>query len=116
MQGGFMDGLALTLTSSCHLRNGKFLEASWDNYFYTRQWNVPRKIDVHIMDPGVDQPGGAGEAGVPASAAAVACAYARAVGKVPTAFPINHGEISFKPKTFVPPVPKSPTNGLKFTY
>jgi isoquinoline 1-oxidoreductase beta subunit len=116
MQGGFMDGLALTLTSSCHLRNGKFLEASWDNYFYTRQWNVPRDIEVHIMDPGVDQPGGAGEAGVPASAAAVACAYARAVGKVPTYFPINHGEISFKPKTFVPPVPPSPTNGLKFTY
>ncbi len=116
MQGGFMDGMALTLTSSCHLRNGRFLEASWDNYFYTRQWNVPTSIDVHIMDPGVEQPGGAGEAGVPASAAAVACAYARAVGKVPTAFPINHGKISFKPKTFVPPVPKSPTNGLKFTY
>ncbi len=116
MQGGFMDGLALTLTSSCHLRNGKFLEASWDNYFYTRQWNVPTDISVHIMDPGVEQPGGAGEAGVPASAAAVACAYARATGKVPTYFPINHGEISFKPKTFVPPVPKSPTNGLKFTY
>ena len=116
MQGGFMDGLALTLTSSCHLRNGKFLEASWDNYYYTRQWNVPRSIEVHIMDPGVEQPGGAGEAGVPASAAAVACAYARATGKVPTYFPINHADISFKPKTFVPPVPKSPTNGLKFTY
>ena len=116
MQGGFMDGMALTLTSSCHLRNGKFLEASWDNYFYTRQWNVPTSIDVHIMDPGVDQPGGAGEAGVPASAAAVACAYARATGEVPTYFPINHADISFKPKTFVPPVPKSPTNGLKLTY
>ena len=116
MQGGFMDGLALTLTSSVHLRNGRFLEASWDNYFYTRQWNVPPRIDVHIMDPGVDQPGGAGEAGVPASAAAVACAYARATNTVPKYFPINHGEISFKPKTFIPPVPPSPTNGLKFTY
>ncbi len=41
MEGGFMDGLALTLTSSVHLRDGAFLEASWDNYFYTRQWNVP---------------------------------------------------------------------------
>ncbi|CAN5580579.1 molybdopterin-dependent oxidoreductase [soil metagenome] len=116
MQGGFMDGLALTLTSSCHLRNGHFLEASWDNYYYTRQWNVPPEIQVHVMDPGVDQPGGAGEAGVPSSAAAVACAYARATKKVPKFFPINHGEISFKPKTFIPPVPASPTNGLKFTY
>ena len=116
MQGGFMDGLALTLTSSVHLRNGRFLEASWDNYFYTRQWNVPPRIDVHVMDPGVDQPGGAGEAGVPASAAAVACAYARATGEVPRYFPINHGEVSFKPKSFVPPVPRSPSNGLKLTY
>ena len=45
--GGFMDGLALTLTSSVHLRDGHFLEASWDNYFYTRQWNVPPEFEVH---------------------------------------------------------------------
>ncbi|WP_300642530.1 molybdopterin cofactor-binding domain-containing protein [Nocardioides sp.] len=116
MQGGFMDGMALTLTSSCHLRDGAFLEASWDNYYYTRQWNVPPEMEVVIMDPGVDIPGGAGEAAVGSSAAAVACAYARATGRVPTRFPINHGEITFKPKTFIPPVPPSPTNGLKFTY
>jgi isoquinoline 1-oxidoreductase beta subunit len=116
MQGGFMDGLALTLTSSCHLRDGSFLEASWDNYFYTRQWNVPPELEVIVMDPGVDQPGGAGEAAVGSSAAAVACAYARATGTVPTRFPINHDMISFKPKSFVPPVPPSPRNGLKKTY
>ena len=113
MQGGFMDGLALTLTSSCHLRDGAFLEASWDNYFYTRQWNVPPQgVEVHIVDSPSRRPGGAGEAAVGTSAAAVACAYARAMKKVPPSFPINHGTISFKPKTFVPPVPPSPTNGL----
>lgn len=116
MQGGFMDGLALTLTSSCHLEDGRFLEASWDNYFYTRQWNVPQEMEVIVMDPDVDQPGGAGEAAVGSSAAAVACAYARATGEVPTRFPINHDTVSFRPKSFIPPVPKSPTNGLKFTY
>ncbi|GAB2762514.1 molybdopterin-dependent oxidoreductase [Nocardioides salsibiostraticola] len=115
MQGGFMDGMALTLTSSCHLVDGRFLEASWDNYYYTRQWNVPLDLQIHILDGESDQPGGAGEAGVPASAAAVACAYARASGKVPTVFPINHGKVSFKPKSFIPPVPPSPTNGLRFT-
>ena len=47
MTGGFYDGLALTLTSSCHLRDGHFLEASWDNYFYTRQWNIPPELEVH---------------------------------------------------------------------
>ena len=113
MQGGFMDGLALTLTSSAHLRDGRFLEASWDNYFYTRQWNVPQDIEVIIMDPDTEIPGGAGEAAVGSSAAAVACAYARATGTMPTRFPINHDTLSFKPKSFVPPIPQSPTNGLK---
>lgn len=113
MQGGFMDGLALTLTSSCHLRDGKFLEASWDNYFYTRQWNVPPEVKVHIVDSGSSTPGGAGEAAVGTTAAAVACAYARATGSIPEMFPINHDHISFKPKTFIPPIPQSPTNGLK---
>ncbi len=116
MIGGFSDGMALTLTSSCHLRDGHFLEASWDNYFYTRQWNVPPEFEVHVMPSDSEQPGGAGEAGVASSAAAVACAYARATKTMPTRFPINHGTISFKPKSFVPPVPQSPTNGLKFTY
>jgi isoquinoline 1-oxidoreductase subunit beta len=113
MQGGAMDGIALTLTSSNHLRNGAFLEASWDNYFYTRQWNVPPKVEVHIIKSDSQTPGGAGEAAVGSTAAAVACAYARATKKLPTFFPINHGEISFRPKPQVPPVPPSPTNGLK---
>jgi isoquinoline 1-oxidoreductase beta subunit len=116
MIGGFSDGLAQTLTSSCHLRDGHFLEASWDNYFYTRQWNVPPVLEVHVMDSDADHPGGAGEAGVAASAAAVACAYARATGTVPTVFPINHGTVSFVPKAFVPSVPESPTDGLQYTY
>src|SRR2546430_2593864 len=44
MMGGISDGIALALTSSLHLRDGYFLEASWDNYFYTREWNIPPKI------------------------------------------------------------------------
>lgn len=116
MQGGFADGLALTLTSSCHLRDGHFLEASWDNYFYTRQWNMPPEFDVHIVDSDATHPGGAGEAGVAASAASVACAYARVTGTVPKRFPINHNELSFEPYPFEPPIPQSPTNGLEFTY
>ncbi len=115
MQGGVMDGIALTLTSSCHLRDGKFLEGSWDNYFYTRQWNVPKDLEVHIMPSDSDTPGGIGEAAVGSTAAAVACAYVRATGETPKYFPINHGQISFKPKPYVPSVPPSPTNGLKLT-
>ncbi|PKW25817.1 molybdopterin cofactor-binding domain-containing protein [Phycicoccus duodecadis] len=116
MMGGVSDGIALALTSSNHLQDGHFLEASWDNYFYTRQWNVPLEFSCIVMPSDEELPGGAGEAGVAASVAAVACAYARATGKVPTRFPVNHGTISFTPKTFVPPVPESPVDGLSSTF
>lgn len=117
MQGGINDGIAQALTSSMHLENGHFVEASWDNYFYTRQWNTPPVVDVIIMPETTGVPGGAGEAGVAASMAAVACAYARATGEVPTYFPINHkAERPFQTKPYVPPLPASPTNGLKLTF
>ncbi|MZD07122.1 molybdopterin-dependent oxidoreductase [Streptomyces sp. SID5785] len=116
MLGGVSDGIALALTSSLHLRDGHFLEASWDNYFYTRQWNTPPEFACIVMPSDSPQPGGAGEAGVAASVAAVACAYARATGTVPTRFPVNHDALSFDVKPFVPPVPASPTDGLHHTY
>jgi len=114
MQGGINDGIAQALTSSMHLQDGHFLEASWDNYFYTRQWNAAPDVDVIVMPPTTGVPGGAGEAGVAATMAAVACAYARATGSVPTYFPINHRDpLHFTPKPFVPPIPQSPTNGRR---
>jgi isoquinoline 1-oxidoreductase beta subunit len=116
MMGCVSDGIALALTSSLHLRDGHFLEASWDNYFYTRQWNVPPEFECIVMPPTTGVPGGAGEAGVAASVAAVACAYARATGTVPTRFPVNHDALSFEVKSFVPPIPPSPTDGLSHTY
>jgi isoquinoline 1-oxidoreductase subunit beta len=117
MQGGVNDGIALALTSSMHLRDGHFLEASWDNYFYTRQWNTPPEVEVIVMPSEGGQPGGAGEAGVAATFAAVACAYARATGEVPAYFPVNHREpLAFRVKPFVPPIPQSPTNGRKLVW
>ncbi len=117
MLGGIMDGIAQTLTSSLHFVNGLPLEASWDNYFYTRQWNVPPDVEVIVMPATTDEPGGAGEFGVAASMAAVACAYARATGTMPTSFPINHnGPLGFTPYPVVPPLPPSPTDGLSNTF
>jgi isoquinoline 1-oxidoreductase beta subunit len=116
MMGCVMDGIAQTLTSSLHLRDGHFLEASWDNYFYTRQWNTPPELEIIIMPTTTGKPGGAGELGVAASMAAVACAYGRAMGTMPTSFPINHGTLSFEPKPTTPPVPQSPTDGLDHAY
>ncbi|MEU4689653.1 molybdopterin cofactor-binding domain-containing protein [Actinoplanes sp. NPDC023714] len=111
MMGGIMDGIALALTSSLHLKDGHFLEASWDDYAYTRQWNTPAELRVIVVPSSSEEPGGAGELGVAASMAAVACAYARATGTMPAVFPINHGTLSFTPKPTVPPIPASPAHG-----
>ncbi|MFC6707011.1 molybdopterin cofactor-binding domain-containing protein [Flexivirga alba] len=116
MMSAASDGIGLALTNSTHLKDGHFLEASWDNYFYTREWNAPIEFECVIMPSSSDQPGGVGEAGVPASFAAVACAYARATGTVPKRFPINHDTLSFDVKPYVPSLPESPTDGLSHTY
>ncbi|MFF0794450.1 molybdopterin cofactor-binding domain-containing protein [Streptomyces spiralis] len=117
MMGGIMDGIAITLSSGLHLENGHFLEGSWDDYFYTRQWNTPPELEIVVMPPTTGQPGGAGELGVPATSAAVACAYGRATGTMPTTFPINHdGPLGFEPLPTTPPVPASPTDGLDRAY
>ena len=113
MMGGFSDGMAQALSYGNHLVDGHFLEASWDNSAYTRQWNTPFDFHCEVLDSDREEPGGIGEAGVAASMAAVACAYARATGTMPTEFPINfHDPLHFEPKPFVPSVPESPTDGL----
>jgi isoquinoline 1-oxidoreductase beta subunit len=111
MIGGLMDGIAQALTYSMHLFNGHFLEGSWDNAYYTRQWNTPLDVQVVVMPPTGSEPGGAGELAVAPAMAAVACAYARATGTLPTSFPINHNlPLGFTPYPTVPPLPASATN------
>ncbi|WP_327070670.1 molybdopterin cofactor-binding domain-containing protein [Kitasatospora sp. NBC_01302] len=117
MMGGIMDGIALALSSGLHLENGVFQEGSWDNYFYTRQWNTPPDLEIVVMPPSSDTPGGAGELAVGSAMAAVACAYARATGTMPTSFPINHAApLAFDPLPTSPPVPQSPVDGLTRAY
>lgn len=120
MIGGIMDGIAQVLTYSLHLQDGAFLEGSWDNAYYTREWNCPphnppsEGIQVIVMPPNQSEPGGAGELGVAAAMAAVANAYARATGTLPTSFPINHNQpLGFTPLPTVPPIPQSPSDGLQ---
>jgi isoquinoline 1-oxidoreductase subunit beta len=112
MIGGVQDGIALALTSSLHIAGGIPLEGSWDNYFYTRQWNTPPEVEVIVMPDTSHSPSGAGELGVAPTMAAVACAYARATGTLPTRFPINHGTLGFTPLPLEPSTPQSPTDGL----
>ncbi|MEU6883022.1 molybdopterin cofactor-binding domain-containing protein [Streptomyces sp. NPDC046712] len=113
MMGGIIDGIAVTLTSGLHLRDGHFQEGSWDNYFYTRQWNTPPELEIVVMPSTSDRPGGAGELAVAGAMAAVACAYGRATGTMPTTFPVNHAEpLGFEPLPTTPPIPASPVDGL----
>jgi isoquinoline 1-oxidoreductase subunit beta len=113
--GAVQDGIATALTSSLHIKDGIPLEGSWDNYFYTREWNTPPQIDVVFLPNTSNSPCGAGELAVAPTMAAVACAYARATGTMPTSFPINHnGPLGFTPLPTTPSTPQSPTNGLKF--
>ena len=117
MMGGAMDGIGQILTESLHLRDGHFLEGSWDEYYYTRQWNSPPEMQIIVMPPTSSSPGGAGEFGVAVSKSATAGALARATGKLPTSFPINHNDdLGFEPLPTRPPIPQSPTDGLKYAY
>jgi isoquinoline 1-oxidoreductase beta subunit len=113
MMGGVMDGIAQALSYSLHLKDGYFLEGSWDDAHYTRQWNMPPELQVIVMPQTTNDPGGAGEFGVAATMAATACAYRKATGTMPTEFPINHnGALDFEPFPNIPSIPASPTDGL----
>jgi isoquinoline 1-oxidoreductase beta subunit len=116
MIGGMNDAIALALTSSLHIKDGLPLEGSWDDYFYTRQWNTPLDMRVIVMPNTGSTPSGAGELAVAPSFAAVACAYARATGTMPTRFPINHGKLGFEPFPAEPSTPQSPVDGLDHAF
>ncbi|WP_309113226.1 molybdopterin cofactor-binding domain-containing protein [Saccharothrix sp.] len=88
MMGGLMDAISTILQAGVHIDDGRVRESSYGDFQYARQKHAPIKLDVFVMPPS-GRPGGAGELGVPAAAAAVANAYARATRTRPRSFPIN---------------------------
>jgi isoquinoline 1-oxidoreductase beta subunit len=87
MQGVLTDGLSMTLHAGLHVEHGAVREGSYSDYRFARMADSPSDVQVVVMPP-TGEPGGAGELGFPAAAAAVANAYARATGTTPTSFPI----------------------------
>lgn len=87
MQGVFTDGISVTLQAGVHIDNGAIRESSYTDFRWARMRHTPPEVEVHIMPP-TGAPGGAGELGYPAAAAAVANAYARATGTPANRFPI----------------------------
>ncbi len=110
MLGGLTDGIGLVLGLGNHLRDGLPIESAWSHFRYPRQGQAPRDVEVIVMPPTADRPGGAGELGVPAAVGAVANAYARATGTVPTSFPVSFA-VDWTPPP-PGPVETAPLQGL----
>jgi isoquinoline 1-oxidoreductase beta subunit len=87
MQGVLIDGLSISLRAGLHIDNGAVREGSFSDYHFARMANSPPSVAVTVMAP-TGEPGGAGELGFPAAAAAVANAFARATRTTVTHFPI----------------------------
>ncbi|MFY0406325.1 molybdopterin cofactor-binding domain-containing protein [Solicola sp. PLA-1-18] len=93
--GGLSDAVGTTLRAGLHIEDGLPLEGSYSQFHYTRQADYPNDVKVFVMDSS-EEPGGAGELGLPAAVGAIANAYARATGTVPRTFPINF-PVDFEP-------------------
>lgn len=87
LMGALIDGISLTLQAGLHIDSGAVREGSFSDFHYARMRHSPPQFEAIILPP-TGEPGGAGELGVPAAAAAVANAYARATGTRPRSFPI----------------------------
>ena len=89
MLGQAHDGFALAFRAGLHVDNGATRESNFHDYKWTRMFDSTPDMSVHIMPQSNVLPGGIGELGVPAAAAAAANAWARATGKQPRNFPLN---------------------------
>jgi isoquinoline 1-oxidoreductase beta subunit len=87
LQGALVDALSVVLQAGVHIDGGAVRESSYTDYRYGRMRHSPIAVEVHLLPP-TGEPGGGGELGIPAACAAVANAYARATGTLPTRFPI----------------------------
>lgn len=86
--GSVMDGISTVLRAGNHIDDGRVREGSYGDFLWARQKHAPLQFEAHFM-PDTDAVGGAGELAVPAAAAAVANAHAKATGRPSWRFPIS---------------------------
>jgi isoquinoline 1-oxidoreductase subunit beta len=89
LMGATMDAIATVFTAGLHIDRGAVRETGLADYRWTRMFDSPLDIKVHVLAPTADLPGGAGELGFPAAAAAAANAWAGATGHVVRRFPLS---------------------------
>jgi len=87
--GQAMDGFALVFRAGLHVDNGATRENNFHDYKWSRMFDSAPEMSIHFLPQTNVLPGGVGELGVPAAAAAAANAWARATGKSPRNFPLN---------------------------
>lgn len=87
--GGLSDAISVVFSAGNPMKDGLPLPDGWDQFGVARQGQYPPEVHVFVMPRDGDLPGGIGESGVPNTAGAIANAYIRATGRMPTRFPIN---------------------------
>ena len=90
LQGVLVDAWSTMFRVGNHLDRGKIRENNFGNFSWSRMEHAPPATVVHVFPAasGDPSPGGCGELGFPAGAAACVNAYARATGTVHHRFPI----------------------------
>lgn len=87
--GGLADAISVVFTASSPMSKGLPVPDGWDEFGIVRQSHYPPDVKVIVVPRDGNTPAGIGESGVPNTAGAIANAYIRATGKIPTRFPIN---------------------------
>jgi isoquinoline 1-oxidoreductase beta subunit len=92
LEGGLVFGLGLALTEQLNIKNGATVESNFSDYRVLRMSDMP-EIEIRLIAT-QNPPGGAGEAGIPAIAPAIANALAQLTGgKRVRALPMLPGRV-----------------------
>ena len=79
MQGGTIDGLSTAMNLEISIKDGRVEQSNFDGYPLAPMAQMPRDIEVHVIDSPAD-PAGCGEMGIPTAAPALANAIFAATG------------------------------------
>ncbi|HEU4516344.1 MAG TPA: molybdopterin cofactor-binding domain-containing protein [Steroidobacteraceae bacterium] len=79
MQGGTIDGLSTAMNLEISIRDGRVEQSNFDGYPLAPMAQMPRDVEVHVIDSAAD-PAGCGEMGIPTAAPALANAIFAATG------------------------------------
>jgi isoquinoline 1-oxidoreductase beta subunit len=79
MQGGTIDGLSTAMNLEISIDGGRVVQSNFNDYPLATLAQMPRDVEVHVVDSAVD-PAGCGEMGIPTAAPALANAIFAATG------------------------------------